>query len=325
MELLELAGLIIGGFFVAQIAQRIFVPILVQMLGAQHFAAPTAFDGCTLAIVGMFVTPLAALFLSAKRAPIHAHPAWALLIIAVGITLYGLAWLWMLGRGGHEREWSVEAGRIVGRDGAELRPSSVRERSNYFQTDAFSGYSHYFLELYDEENLLATNAYTSNDERAADLQRVREAGAPGAAPLRSLDLTWLNRIEPRVWRYARFPDSWTPILCGSLDRLGAEDAEWWHEWTMPQFVSHLAREVDVADATTRVERLRTVYPELQTPPDNLDIGRCWADFNFDLDALLSSHGAVIAVDEARFQQMAHEATGDRAQMLYDLDGLVKLR
>lgn len=325
MELLGLAGWFVGGFFVAQIAQRVVVPILVQILGPQRFASPSAFDGCTLALIGAFVTPLLTVFVTDKRAPIQGKPGLALLIVAVGVTLYGLAWLWALGRGGQKREWNIESGRIVGRDGAPLRPNSVRERSDYFQTDAFNGYSHYFLELYDEDRLLATNAYSSNEEFAADLQRAKEASTVGGAPLRSLDLIWLNRIEPKVWRYARFPDSWTPILCGSLDRISHADAAWWHEWTMPEFAAHSALAVDVADATARVQRLRNAYPELQTPLDDLDIGRCWADFNFDLDALLSSHGEVIAVDQARFQQMAHKAAGDQVQMLHDLDGLAKLK
>ena len=319
MEWLFLIGWIVGGFFVAQIAQRVVVPILVQALGPRRFAAPDAFDGCTLGIVGAFAAPFLAMLLTAKRSPIHGSPFWSFALLASGITLYGLAWLWVLGCGGQKREWEIEDNRIVHRDGSSLRPTSVRERSHYYQTDAFNGYSHYFLDLHDEDKLLATNAYTSDVAVAADLEQVKAAGG-----LRSLDLIWLHRLEAKVWRYARFPDAWTPILCGSLARLSDDDAAWWHAWMMPEFSFHVAREVEVADAIARVQRLRAAYPELQTPPDDLDIGRCWADFNFDLDALLRVVGTIIAVDDKRFHEMAHQAVGNRAQMLHDLDGLAKL-
>ena len=324
MKWLLIAGWIVGGFFVAQIAQRVIVPITVQTLGAKRFASPSAFDGCTLGIVGAFVAPLLATVLSAKRSPIHGSPLWSFALLALSITIYGLAWLWVLGRGGQKREWEIEGERIVDRDGATLQPTCVRERSRYHQTDAFNGYSHYFLDLYEESNLLATNAYTSSEAVAADLERIKALGE-----VRTLDLIWLHRLEAKVWRYARFPDEWTPILCGSLARLSDDDAAWWHRWTLPEFATRIGQPVAVADASERVSRLRAAYPELQTPPDAPNaifkiVGRCWADFNFDLDALLQVEGDIIAIDDQRYHDMAHKAVGNRAQILHDTDGLAKL-
>lgn len=64
-----------GGFVTALIAQRIIVPILVSLIGERRFASPSAFDGCTLGIVGGVVAYALPAFLKAPRSPIQG-PAW---------------------------------------------------------------------------------------------------------------------------------------------------------------------------------------------------------------------------------------------------------
>jgi len=317
----------LGGFISAQIAQRVVVPILVRMLGEKRFASPSAFDGCSLGIVGAFAAMVLPVVFTAKRGPFHASPLWTFPLVALGITIYGLIWLWSLGHGARQREWRIENGRIFHRNGEELRPAFVRERSNYFQTDAFNGYSHYFLDLHDDEKLLGTNAYTSEEEFERERKAVDEL-----ARARRLDLIWLHRVEPKKWQYVRFPDEWTPVLCGPLKLLNEDDQAWWRAWTLPDFAPGIGTEININDAQERLERLRAAYPELQTPPDKPDailksVGRVWVDTNFDLDRLLVTNGPVIALDNARFQELSREAVAQpnrRVQLLHNNDGFAIL-
>jgi len=317
----------LGGFLTALIAQRIVVPILVRMVGEKRFASSSAFDGCSLGIAGAFAAMALPVVFTAKRGPFHASPLWTFPIVALGITVYGLVWLWSLGRGAQKREWRLENGRILNRDDEELLPTFARERSKYFQTDAYNGHSHYFLDLHDDEKLLGTNAYTSEEEFGRERKAIDEL-----TQARRLDLIWLYRVEPKKWQYVRLPDEWTPVLCGPLNLLSEDDQAWWRAWMLPDFSLAIGREVNVNDARERLERLRVAYPELQTPPDKPDalwkhVGRVWVDTNFDLDRLLATNGPIVALDNTRFQELAREEVAQpnrRVQMLHNNDGFAIL-
>jgi hypothetical protein len=310
---------IVGGFVAAQLAQRIVVPLLVRALGERRFVSPSAFDGCSLGIAGGLAGAVLPSILAARNWSLW----WTPLIVMLGATLYGLGWLRVLALGGLQREWRIENGRVLSRDGAELRPILTVEREQYVQTDAFNGYSHYFLELQAADGAIATNAYTSEAEFRLDIAALDAL----KAPVRRLDLVLLWRVEPRKWIYARFSDNWTPILCGPLDRLTDADRDWWRDWTLPSFAARDGQEINAADWRERVARLRAAYPELETPDEPAALlrarGEPWRDFNFDLDRTLQGEG-VLALSHARFSELAHGEAGERLQMSHDLDGFATL-
>ncbi|BCM90792.1 hypothetical protein IAD21_02654 [Abditibacteriota bacterium] len=297
---------IFASFFVAQIAQRIIVPILVQILGERRFASPSAFDGCTLGIVGALVAGFGMIFWDARNKaaakyhqPVYS-PLWILLIVAIGITLYGLIFLWVLGSNAKKHEWKIVNERILDGHEQQLHPTFIRERTDYTQTDAYNGYSQYFLELHNDSGLLGTNAYNSEAEFKRDMERVSEL-----TNARRLDLIWAIRVESRKWMVAYFPNSWALFLCGTLDRLTDADRLWWHSWTYPNFAARIAVELDTHDALERLNRLQEAYGK-EMGEENSNA----SEFPEKLRRILLSEGPVVALDRARFDEQVNEARGN---------------
>jgi hypothetical protein len=301
----------ICGFFVAQIAQRIVVPLLVFALGEKRFASPSAFDGCTLGIAGGILAIVPAILLDKKGI----NPYWSLVIIFIGITLYGVVWLWTLGLPARKREWRLENSKILHENGEVLQPTFVRERHDYNQMGASNGYSHYYLDLYYDEEKLATNVYIRREERDKDLARVK-----GLFPVLRLDLTFIWREEPKRWRIFTFPDEWTPLLCGPLYELGSSQRHWWRQWTLPAFPSNMEIVVDPTEWQDKLFDLREAYPnyweqykkltivdkgwtsELQPRPQNWDENLEKINWLFE-----NATSEIVAMTRKQEEKSAHKA------------------
>lgn len=247
-----LVAFFLAGFIVAQLAQRIVVPLLVQLLGEHRFASPSAFDGCTLGIAGGVVMILLSAFMKKQVSSL----GWSLVIIFLGISTYGLVWLWCLGFRARKRGWSIKDNQIVSRNGEALHPTFVRERSDYFQTDAFNGYSHYFLDLYDDQAQIATNAYNSEDEKNRDREAVDKL-----LQVRRLDLAMVWPAEALKWAVYYFGETWTPLLCGPLEKLTPSQRKWWRQWLIPNIDQKSEIVINPAEWHEHLQVLREQYAD----------------------------------------------------------------
>ena len=324
---MEVLGAIFGclfwpvlGFFVGQIAQRVAVPIIVNLIGNKYFVSQGAFDGCSLGITAAFVTLILQGVLSDPK--VGFSPFYSLILVGVFFTDFGLALRWTKGLKARKREWTIRNEVIYNSKGEILNPTFVMQDSIYFQTDAYNGYSIYVLSLHNETGLLGRNLYPSEEESQNDLATVEKL-----CQIRFLDLYWVWQAEPRKWRYARFPSDWALTLCGNLDKLSNDDRIWWRKMVFPEFAARIGTTIDVQEAKNHIVRLREAYPELLVSGDPTDSvfqlnERFWADFNFTLSSLLeSATDPLLLADRKKFEEMAGQACeGQHISLLHETDG-----
>ncbi|MBW3635165.1 MAG: hypothetical protein KY445_01710 [Armatimonadetes bacterium] len=329
-QFLGFLGWSFAGVAAGLLAQILFVPLIVRVVGEKHFAKLSLFDIGTLCVAGG---------IGGVVASVLPHPFLWLGILQLGLILYGLFWLWSAGRGAGGKEWEIVGERSVRRlDGGALQPLFLWQRQDYHQTDAFHGYSHYFLELHDESGRLARNGYRSETEKDAE-----KAALFALLPtLRALDLVLVCRVEPLWWSVATFLDPWTPLLCGPLNQLSEDERQWWRQWLAPQF--DITREIliDAAQWRAHLGSLSAAYPDFWRQAARRAVEEkqimpqfetseywSWPHQLREIEITLSQTEApVLAMSGAVFQTSARQAIGENGgTMGYNFEqreGFVKL-
>jgi hypothetical protein len=298
----------VGGSLTAWITQRLVIPAIVKRFGEEKFAETSAFDGCSLGLAGAFAGPGGAgLLIALGLPPILIFP-----LIVVGVSLYGIVWLSQLGKGSGGVEWKVEEGRVLRlADGAELKPLFVWQKSNYMQTDAFSGYSHYSLEVHNETGLQARNGYRSELQRDADLAALF-AAVPECRAL-NLQLVW--RAGRFRWATIPFLDFWTPLLCGPLAELPPDSREWWRQWLHPRFVGTQEILIDRDEWRQHLDELESAYPDVWVGTHRS--GSILNRIRQLLDEAGRANGKILAMTWDQFQESAQAARGGRVLLTYN--------
>jgi hypothetical protein len=311
-----LAGLFLFGFFVllligSGVVERVVVPIAVGILGESHFAETSALDigsrGPMLGFGILFCATVGRIYLPTYY--------WLIVFVAL-LTAVDLVWLWWLGKGASEREWTVgDAGIYHLKTKEQLKPTFIWSRQDYFQTDAYHGYSLYALELYEEAGLRARNEYRSE----ADWIRDKTAALELCPQCRQLDLHLSAPLSDSSWQIFPFYDYWTPYLCGALEAVSEESRAWWRQWVLPNFDPANQISVDRDDWDFHVNELLEAYPELREKLDNdWTCPDRWR-------RLMNRELPILAMGEDTFQKMAREAHPEGRTLLYQVDGTVEVR
>jgi len=233
----------------------------------------------------------------------------------------------------------IEDGEIIRcRDNSWIAAQFAIYSQCYAQTGPGTGYRLNSLKLGDENGIIAENVYLDSELGIEELDKLMRAASLSGCRL--WDIRFVVEVEPQTWQLAALDESWTPLLCGSLEKLNASDRSWWRQWCQPDFGMMGRQTVDSQTVSEHLDRLISAYPWIEVVDDQIVPAhggppafdsmmvypRPGEDIN-DLRALLARHASVDIVTGRAHDEETERARGKRGLRVssHDESGIINIR
>lgn len=139
-------------------------------------------------------------------------------------------------------------------DGTSLVPTYAKLDAGYLWTRPASGRGSYSLELFNDQGLMARNAYIHANPVDRDVNRLVQSNC------RFLDAQVVWQESPAVF-YACSLAPWEELLCGWPDTMPEAPRRFWRQWVRPDFPADGSVEVATAELRKHLKPLLAADPE----------------------------------------------------------------